>query len=216
VFNPGSVPSCYSPVAYNGAVIEPLTSSIRTVDGAGLYSSVMGTGWAELAEPIRFFHSARSVTHARGRFRVARGANILARLMASAMRLPREAAASELTLTIERDGRRERWERAFGGQLLVTTQELSETGALLEHFGPMVIAFALRAVNGDLVLQQLGTTLAVGPWRLPLPYWASPQISAREEPQGPSQIKVAVKVAAPGLGMLVTYDGVIVVEGPRE
>jgi hypothetical protein len=187
-----------------------------TTERTSLYSSVIGPGWIDLAEPIRRFHSSRPVTRARGRFRVVRGSNIVARLMASAMRLPRETAATDLRVTIERDGRGERWEREFGRQLLVTTQDLSGSGLLLEHFGPMEFAFGLRAENGSLVLQQERTALLVGPWRLPLPKWAAPQISAREDPHGRAQIQVAVKVAGPGVGTLVTYDGVIVVEGEGE
>jgi hypothetical protein len=197
-------------------VSEPFGSAATSTHRASLYSSVMGAAWAELAEPIRFFHSARSVTRASGRFRVLRGTNVLARLMASAMRLPRETAAIDLKLRIVPQGRGERWEREFGRQLLITTQALSRSGALLEHFGPMEMAFALRAENSCLVLQQQRTALVVGPWRLPLPSWAAPRISAREEPDGTSRIKVAVRVAAPGLGTLVTYDGVIAVEGADE
>jgi hypothetical protein len=197
-------------------VSEALVSAAPATSDAGLYSSVMGPGWADLAEPIRFFHAARSVTRASGRFRVVRGSSILARVMASAMRLPRESAAIDLKLTIVPHGRGERWERAFGRELLITSQERYGTGTVLEHFGSMAIVFALRAVNGSLVLQQQRTALVVGPWRLPLPAWAAPRISAREDPDGSTQVKVAVTVAAPGVGTLVTYDGVIVVDGARE
>jgi hypothetical protein len=176
----------------------------------------MGDAWAELAQPIQFLHAARSMTRASGRFRVGRGGNLLARLMASVMRLPRESAAIDLTLRIVPHGRGERWEREFGRQLLVTTQELSSTGRLLEQFGPMEIAFALRAVDGSLVLRQEQSALIVGPWRLPLPRWAAPRISAREDALGAAQIKVAVNVAAPGVGTLVNYDGTIEVEAARE
>jgi hypothetical protein len=120
--------------------------------------------------------------------------------------------ATELRLEIVSDGDRERWQREFGGQRLDTTQEPArDRRALRERFGPFEFTFALHVLAGSLVHVQRSTALVVGPLRLPLPAWSAPRISAREDPAG-DHVQVAVRVEAPGVGMLVSYDGVVTVE----
>jgi hypothetical protein len=128
------------------------------------------------------------------------------------MRLPRESTATELRLEIVADGDGERWRREFGGQRLDTTQEpASDRRALRERFGLFEFTFALHVLAGSLVHVPRTTALAVGPLRLPIPAWSAPRISAREEPAG-DHVHVAVRVDVPGVGMLVSYDGVVTIE----
>jgi hypothetical protein len=165
-----------------------------------------------LAPSIRSFHGSRPHTLARGTFRVVRGPGRIAAVLASALRLPPANPATELRLQIVADGAGERWQRDFGGQRLDTTQEPSDDGrALREQFGPLEFTFALHVLAGSLVHVQRATALVVGPVRFPLPAWSAPRIVAREDPAG-DHVRVEVRIQAPGVGMLVSYDGVVTVD----
>lgn len=175
----------------------------------------MGDAWNRLTEPVRCVHAPRSIVRAHGRVRIEHGRHSVARFLARMLRLPPPGAsvATQLIVTARADG--ERWHRTFNGRRLDTRQCESSGTGLVERFGILEFRFRLDATDGSLVYVQREAALRAGPLRLLIPAAWAPRIEAREDPAGPNRVKVDVRIALPGLGPLITYDGIIdVVDTP--
>jgi len=175
---------------------------------------VLGSSWTRIAPAIRHVHSTGSVLHLRGRLRIERGGHRGARFLAWVLRLPQPSGAADTRVTItERDGG-ELWERTFNGRRLDTRQYASGDGDLAERFGVLEFRFRLDESGGSLLYAQREASLRCGRARARIPASWAPRVEAREDPAGPSRISVRVGVAIPLVGSLLTYHGVIDVEGP--
>ncbi len=183
--------------------VEPIQQTMP-----GLYAQILGPRWHELAEPVRRLHTQGAVVEAAGTFRVTRGSNIAARLLAWLARLPAECDAVDLKLTVTPTGSREEWKRAFGPQLLVSMQWTQADGLLTEHMGPNELRFQLDVADGTLFYLTKAVALRLGPCRLWLPSFLAPQVTASEKPQG-NGVQVSVEVRLPLLGRLITYEGTL-------
>src|SRR4051794_4356315 len=112
-----------------------------------LYATLLGAAWSSLAPTVQRLHEGGST--ARGSFRVRRGTNLFARLLAGLLRMPRPGEGVAVALAVERTAGGERWTRAFAGQPLCTEQW--QRGALLvEALGLVQCLFQLRAEQGAL------------------------------------------------------------------
>jgi hypothetical protein len=180
-----------------------------------LYVRVIGDAWAQVAEPIRRVHASHSIIRASGRLRVEDGRHFLARMLARMLRLPRPTAAAETHLTVTAGPEGEHWQRTFNGRRLKTRQYESNTFELAEQFGVLEFRFRLDASGGNLLYVQQEAAVLFGPVRLRIPAAWAPRVEAREDPAGPTRIKVAVRVALPGIGQLIAYDGFVDIEDLR-
>ena len=175
-----------------------------------LYPRLLGASWSELAESIRLAHSAKAALC--GRLRISYGRRRPARGLAALLRLPRPSGHANTRLVITSCGDTERWLRTFDGRSIDTRQYRTGDGELGERIGVLEFRFRLEASNRSLVFQQLEAAFVVGSVRLRIPAAWAPRIEAREDPAGPRQIGVHVRVLLPVLGPLLTYDGTINVE----
>jgi hypothetical protein len=55
-----------------------------------------------------------------------------------------------------------------------------------------------------------------GSVRVRIPSALAPRVDAREDPAGPHQIGIHVRVVVPALGPVLTYDGIVDLEEQRE
>ncbi len=177
----------------------------------GLYARLLGSSWRQLAEPVRLAHAAESTL--RGRFRIAHGRGLVARVLAALLRLPRPSRAAETRVVIAACGDRQQWRRIFDDRHLDTWQYQTGDCELGERIGVLEFRFRLDASDGSLVFRQLEAALVLGAVRLRLPAAWAPRIEAREDPAGAHQIGVRVRVVLPAVGPLLTYDGTINLEG---
>jgi hypothetical protein len=173
---------------------------------------VMGESWEQVAEPVRRMHAPQSIVRAHGRLRIEHGSHRLVRLLTRLLRLPDASAAAETQLVVTTRADGERWHRTFNGRRLETRQYRASRSELIERFGPLEIRFRLDASDGSLVYVQRDAAILVGSVRLPIPHAWAPRIQAREDPAGPRRVKVDVRIALPGVGPLVAYDGIMDVE----
>ena len=180
-----------------------------------LYVRVIGDAWTQIAEPIRRVHTSHSIIRASGRLRVEDGRPFLARMLARMLRLPRPTAAAETQLMVTVGPECEHWRRTFNGRHLKTRQYESNTSELAEQFGVLEFRFRLDASGGNLLYVQQEAAVLVGPVRLRIPAAWAPRVEAREDPAGPTRIKVAVRVVLPGIGQLIAYDGFVDIEDLR-
>ena len=104
--------------------------------------------------------------------------------------------------------------RTFGQRLVVTTQRGLPDGTLAERFGALELRFHLRVVAGTLRYAQSGAGLMVGRLRIPLPWWISPRVEARETCVDGRSSHVRVGISAPGGALLMSYEGCVQVKQP--
>ena len=179
---------------------------------APLYMRIIGDSWTQIAEPIRRVHASRSIVRASGRLRVEDGRHFLARVLARILRLPRPAAVAETRLTVTAGPDGELWQRPFNGRHFKTRQYESNAFELAERFGVLEFRFRLDTSGGNLLYVQREASVMFGPIRLRIPAPLAPRVEAREDPAGPTRIKVAVRVVLPGVGQLIAYDGFVDIE----
>ena len=185
--------------------------------GGRLYPRLLDSSWMQLAEPVRLAHAAAFLpVRLHGRFRITRGGGRLARAAAAMLRLPRASGAAETRLVVTSRGDGEEWHRRFGDRVLNTRQYQTGQSELGERIGILELRFALEASEGSLVFRQREAALMVGAIRVRLPSSWAPRVQAREDPAGPSRVRVHVRLVFPVLGTLLTYDGVVDVEQGHE
>ena len=170
---------------------------------ASLYPQLLGSSWDTLAPPVRRIHAGGGV--ARGVFTVRRGVGALARFIGAVLGLPPAADATQITLEVARSGDVERWRRRFGERLLITSQ-WAERGLLVENMGLAQCWFRLRAEGGALVFEQVRATIGFRRFALPLPRFLWPRVVGRADPGG-AEARVDVRIHAPIVGLLVSYEG---------
>lgn len=184
----------------------------RVERSSALYPRLLGPAWVDLHPAIRSLHLTDGA--ATGRFEFHHGRGLAARLARWALRLPSCATALDVRLTIDRDADSERWTRAFGRRLLVTTQRGLPDGSLVERFGALEFRFHLRVVEGALMYVQAGAAVTLGRLRVPLPRRLSPRVAAREacvDGRGPH---VQVRISMPLIGLVMSYEGCLQSERP--
>lgn len=173
-----------------------------------LYAQLLGPSWSTLALPVQRVHGGGVV--ARGVFAVRRGAGVLARILGAVLGLPPAGDATPITLEVERNRDVERWRRRFGERVLVTTQ-WADRGLLVENMGLVQCWFRLRAEAGALVFEQVRATVGLRGFALPLPRFLSPRVVGRADPGG-AHAQVDVRIHAPVVGLLVSYEGAVTPE----
>ena len=181
-----------------------------TREQAALYPRLLGPVWLELHPTIRRHLTADAAS---GRFEFRRGRSLGARLTCRVLRLPSSETALDTRLAIARRVESETWSRALGHRLIVTIQRGLPDGTLAERFGALEFCFHLRVIDGALTYVQASVALMVGPLRIPLPRLLSPRVEAREVPIGERGVYVRVRISAPGIGLLISYEGCVEVEG---
>lgn len=180
---------------------------------APLYARIMGETWLQIADPIRNLHESGAATA--GRVRVVHGRHRVARFLVRTLGLPDSCAAADTRLTVTpRDGG-ELWQRVFSGRRFETFQYQSDHAELAERYGPLVFRFRLLASDGHLRYIQRGAALRLGVGRLSLPRWLAPLVTAQEAPAGRGHVHIAVSIALPRIGLLIAYDGIVVIAEAR-
>jgi hypothetical protein len=190
----------------------PPPSSEQPGGSGRLYPRLLGAAWQALEPAVQRAHTAEVLTHAEGTFQVSRApGRVMGRILDLA-RVPPSSSAASVRLVVHQSGRVERWERSFGGRLLVTLQWEAPGGLLAEQAGVLEFRFRLAVKHGALVFRQEGFALRLGPLRLPLPEWLAIKVACREGPaSGPDglsdQTMVDVRVTGPTGGLLFAYRG---------
>lgn len=172
---------------------------------SGLYAQILGDHWRDVAASVRHLHDARGI-HAAGSFRVRRG-NRLARILAWLLCLPAEGDVVHLRLTVMPSPNREEWQRFFAETPFLTSQ-WAQGGCLVERVGLSETYLHLAALDGALHYRTRRVALRLGPWRLPVPRWLAPRVTASESPEG-ANVRVHVDVVLPVIGLLIAYDGLL-------
>jgi len=178
---------------------------IVSEDRPCLFQQALGPDFDTLPAPVRDLHTVYDKRRWVGEARVTRGTSFLGNLMCRIIGFPPQADRTPVSVTIERRGHTEIWQRDFGGKLFRSTLSLhdgQQAGHILERFGPL--RFAIDLANGD---GQLAFPVGKGTFLgVPLPGWLVPISQAREYEQE-GRFHFDVRISMPGLGPLVRYQG---------
>ncbi len=170
-----------------------------------LYRRLLGSAWHRLPEPIRALHNLQTDLTVEGRGKVERGDGLAARLIAALFRFPPATEDVPVQVKFHSDGRREIWQRNFGGHAFSSVQEEGRgrfERLLYERFGPF--AFALAPVLEDARLK-----LVVRGWTLfgvPLPLALAPGGEAYESADD-GRFNFHVEISHRFTGLIVCYRG---------
>jgi hypothetical protein len=173
-----------------------------------LYAKLLGQHWDALPNSMRRLHSPAPFLSAAGSFTVTHARSWLVALAIRVFRLPPAGERMPLRLEVDATGSEQRWERTFDGRhTLVTYQYLLADGRLAERTGPLELTFHVDVENGVVVYRPAGLRLRLGRWRIPLPSFFGPRVTARLSADGASEMNVMVRIGAPLLGEMLTYGG---------
>lgn len=181
---------------------------------AGLYERLIVDGWRGLDESVRRLHAAG--VRVTGSFTVRRGASRTARMLASLLRLPAPGEVVPVQLRVTPSGDGERWHRTFNNRAFVTQQHAHDAALLAERMGPFEVRFRLCVEDGALVYQQESAALRALGLRVTLPAALSPRIEASEHAEScdgrAGGVRVSVRVTMPLVGLLLLYEGRLLME----
>jgi uncharacterized protein DUF4166 len=191
--------------------VERLDRLRETPVPGALYPRLFGVAWSEIDTALQQMHCNSEPVHAAGVFRIRHGTSLGAKLLLWFLRLPPPNAAAQVELIVRPVGESETWLRLIDGKPIVTVQRESLSGLLAERFGPLEFRFRLSFADHTIHYPQVGVILRLAlPFfpEIPLPKWASPQVSARET-AGASEMetRILVEVSAPLAGLLFSYEG---------
>lgn len=166
-----------------------------------LYRQFLGKRFDRLPPAVAAFHDSRAARCYRGRARVERGINPIARLLADLMGLPRAGrdVPMSLTVTPTRDG--ELWQRSFADRCFTTVQRAGDRH-FEERFGPLTARMHVPMHSQGLRFQIERLTV----FGLPFPKALCPRVDATESCDG-DRLIFDVDIVAPGLGRIVHYRG---------
>ncbi len=181
---------------------------------ASLYGDLLGPAWQKVDRRVRAAHLESESLRGGGSFQVKNGSSRLARALVWLLRMPRANSDERVVLMVGRCAEGERWTRSFGGRTLVTTQSAAGPERLAERVGCLEFCFRLRVANGAIRYQQESVALCVGARRLGVPDWLAPRVEALEAPDAVGGgSAVWVRVSAPFVGPLLSYEGNVRIEG---
>jgi hypothetical protein len=178
-----------------------------TVEGHhdALFRQALGPDFDALPEPVRALHRVHGRHVWSGEARVTRGPSFLAKLLCRIVGFPPRAERTPVSVTIERCGNTEVWQRNFGGKRFRTALGLAGTpgsGVVRERFGLMAFDIFLKRQDGGLAFP-VGRSYLLN---VPLPRRLLP-VSETLEFADDGRFRFDVKVSVPGAGMLVHYQG---------
>lgn len=176
------------------------------VQSSALFRDLLASSFAQLPEAIQRVHRGPANVTLSGVCKVARGKGRLTALMAWIARLPPAGEAVPVTVTIERNNGSERWVRRFGEHQMIS--RLSQAnGQLCEALGPVRLVFNLQGTEQGIQwkpahIQAFGIPLPRSCFRFDIQEWVAQD-----------RYSFDVRVALPGLGLLVHYQGWLDIDG---
>ena len=81
----------------------------------------------------------------------------------------------------------------------------------MEALGLVLCIFRLRVEGAVLIFDQVGSSLGGRRFALPIPRFLGPKIDGRATHEG-DLVHVHVKISAPMVGLLVSYEGLVSTE----
>lgn len=184
-------------------------TGFRTAPAPGdpLYRQILGEAFEQLPTQVRALHDSTLTRQWVGTAAVRRGKHFLARAIGRLIGFPAAADSVPVRVKLACEPAGERWTRDFGGRTFSSFQRPGTERnqyLLLEQFGIVTVALALVVEDARLYLvPRRWTCLGI-----PLPTLLLPT-GRSFEAEVDGQFRFDVEIAAPLIGLIVAYKGVL-------
>lgn len=168
-----------------------------------LYQDLLGPKYLQLPPVVQQMHRVNGEVHASGTGSVDRGRNLVSRLLASLLGMPRTGTWVPVHITFRHADDGEWLIRDYDGSVLTTRQDAGEgadAGMLLEGFGPVRLVIALD-IEDDALAFRLHSVRLFG-MALPRALW--PRLQAYESEVDGWYVSY-VDIGLPLIGRLIRY-----------
>jgi len=170
------------------------------------FQQLLGAGFAQLPEPVRWLHGLSEDTETAGRATITAPRNPFAWLLCRLAGLPLPGPDVPVTVSfhLDREGG-EYWRRRFAGRRYASTMRAGSgaaAGLLVEHFRPFIYYHRLTG-------SPQGVAWKLVKWRLfgiPLPGWTLPDVNCFESGDG-ERFVFDIDVVFPLIGKVIHYRG---------
>lgn len=174
-----------------------------------LFRHVLGPAFDTLPTAVQALHDDTAPRVWKGRARVRRGKGLLARAICGTFRFPPQADEVPVSVSLSPGPDGETWTRNFGGRVFRSTLRLGtgrDDALLVERFGKVDVALAL-VVDGDrlYLVPRHGSCLGI-----PLPRFLLPKGDSYET-ETDGRFRLDVQIAAPLVGLILSYTGTLAI-----
>jgi hypothetical protein len=184
-----------------------IVTGVREMMPAGmpLYRKLLGEAWWRLPRPVQDLHDIEGALVWSGMAVVERGRSLVARIVAAVFGFPPAGTDIPVTVSFQRDGERELWERDFGGRKFRSVIEQGRgrfEWLQCERFGPLAFGLAVVVTDGHL-------TLVPRRWSafgIPMPAFLLPRGNTYEH-GAEERFNFHVEITLPVAGLIVRYRG---------
>lgn len=173
-----------------------------------IFQAILRDNYNGLPPAVRRFHESRLASYD-GTANVTGAPGWMATRLRSLFNMPQPGQGMKVNVKVLRTEREERWLRQFGSvQFSSTLNRVRKGNMLSENLGMLKFFFDLGANDQFLRWRLLEWNFA----GIPLPLFLGPDIEAFEGIDENGNYRFTVKVMYPGVGELVSYDGLLEVK----
>jgi hypothetical protein len=168
-----------------------------------LYQKFLGEEFEQLSPNLKEFHQSKKPVRALGEFRVTRGKNLMANVLANIAGLPGDFTSAEAELIVRPFPDKETWNRRIADKKVISKQWL-ENGFLVERFKIVRIYLTAQVTDGDLIIVDAASTIM---W-ISMPPFFTPIVFATGKDIGDG-IAIEVEIGFRPFGRIVNYSGIV-------
>ncbi|MBN9247117.1 MAG: DUF4166 domain-containing protein [Hyphomicrobium sp.] len=193
--------------AIEAEMSPPSLTTSRTIQHAGpgcLVASACGSSsYSRLPSAVRAFHDQDAPPVWTGKADIDAATSLSGRVARAFAGLPGPARDIDVTVTVDRCGGEEIWQRNFGSSRFASRLRHERGNIVSERFGPFDILLGLSAESGEVRMPVTGWR--IGPVKLPL--FLAPTSDTCEFEGDDGRFHFDVRIGLPLVGLLAHYRG---------
>ncbi|MBS0238989.1 MAG: DUF4166 domain-containing protein [Proteobacteria bacterium] len=193
--------------AIEAEMLPPSLTISRTIQHAGpdcLIASACGSAsYSLLPSAVRAFHDQDAPPVWTGKADIDAATSLAGCVVRAFAGFPASARGADVTVTVDRCGGEEIWQRNFDGSRFASRLRYEGGNVVSERFGPFDILLRLSAENGEVRMPVAGWR--IGPIKLPL--FLAPTSDTREFAGDDGRFHFDVRIGLPLSGLLAHYRG---------
>jgi len=193
--------------AIEAEMSPPSLTTSRILQHAGrdcLIASACGrASYSLLPSAVRAFHDQDAPPVWTGKADIDAASSLAGRVVRTLAGFPASARGADVTVTVDRCGGEEIWQRNFDGSRFASHLRYEGGNVVSERFGAFDILLRLSAENGEVRMPVAGWR--IGPIKLPL--FLAPTSDTREFAGDDGRFHFDVRIGLPLIGLLARYRG---------
>lgn len=168
-----------------------------------VFQTALGDEFSDMPVAVRDLHLVLHRRRWTGRAQITRGRGVLARLIYRLIGFPPAGQDVAVTVSMQRCGAVEHWQRDFGGKRFRSTLSAGEAGTVWEQFGPFKFEIGLQISDQRLGYPVRRARLFGVPWPMAL----TPKNDAFEAMDAQGRATFDVAISLPFVGPMIHYQG---------